>query len=376
MAQMTRPTQGVQIIEEALGAPPISTANFSAIGIAGTAPDAKIDGKFANKAKDGIAYNQPFYITKRSDAADLGSSGTLPLALDSIFAQGSVGVVVVIVDPGRNIVDFTMKPTYKAAASESAFKTAVDSITPVADRSKFYASVYQETSPTKTYLAFINLPADAVPRLKNLKDGDKIDYVTNAAGTKTIPVATGEFDAAKNRIEVDDGIFTNRQTDFTDGTAYDITLKAVTAADITSQSRTAAAGSSSDLTGVWALKKSQSEHGVTPRIIATPGIDNGTPSGSDQNTLGGELEKLAKDQRAIAIIDLPNERSEATAAAAKYGGDRTVLVSPAARMAKPGTEETIEFAMSGFVAGKIAVNDSEQGFWTPLATSHLQACSA
>ena len=92
---MARPTQGVQIIEEALGAPPISTANFSAIGIAGTAPDAK--GKFLNKAKDGIAYNQPFYITKRSDAADLGNEGTLPLALDSIFAQGSVGVVVVIV---------------------------------------------------------------------------------------------------------------------------------------------------------------------------------------------------------------------------------------------------------------------------------------
>ena len=363
MAQ-TRPTQGVQVIEEALGAPPISTANFSAIGIAGTAP--KATGKFLNEAK-GIAYNQPFYITKRSDAADLGNEGTLPLALDSIFAQGSVGVVVIIVQDEKAPVFNLDDALYQTTWTGSNPAKVEFMITNSDKRIEFQSQN-------------AHFDTDAANAVKALRRGQEITIDNNSgAGLGTAPVyrVTGtpgeEGTDANAVVYVPVEQTATTPTALTAGNSYKMDAPAQ---DGVAETQTNVIGNGSTFTGIWGFLAAGTEVGVTPRIIATPGIDNGTQkSDGTKNSLGAALETVAGKIRAIAIIDLPNDQNtvikKTTGAAAGYSSDRTLLVSPAAKMAKPGSDEAVEFAMSGFIAGKIAVNDSEQGFWTPIGNKSL-----
>ncbi|WP_440681961.1 phage tail sheath C-terminal domain-containing protein [Cysteiniphilum halobium] len=78
---------GVEVVEIDGGARPIQTVKSSVIGLIGTAPDA-----------DSTAFplNTPVLIAgNRTEAAKLGSAGTLPDAIDGIFDQ--IGAMVVVV---------------------------------------------------------------------------------------------------------------------------------------------------------------------------------------------------------------------------------------------------------------------------------------
>lgn len=78
---------GVEVVEIDTGSRPITTVRSSVIGLIGTAPDAD-DSKFP--------YDTPVLIAgTRADAVGLGSSGTLPAALDDIFDQAGAVIVVV-----------------------------------------------------------------------------------------------------------------------------------------------------------------------------------------------------------------------------------------------------------------------------------------
>ncbi len=81
---------GVEVVEIDGGARPIRTVKSSVIGLIGTAPDA-----------DNAVFplNVPVLIAgNRTEAAKLGSNGTLPDAIDGIFDQVGAMVVVVRVD--------------------------------------------------------------------------------------------------------------------------------------------------------------------------------------------------------------------------------------------------------------------------------------
>lgn len=78
---------GVEVVEIDYGPRPIRTVRSSVIGLIGTAPDADSD-KFP--------FNIPILIAgRRSDAAGIGESGTLPAALDDIFDQTGAMIVLV-----------------------------------------------------------------------------------------------------------------------------------------------------------------------------------------------------------------------------------------------------------------------------------------
>ncbi|WP_116963100.1 phage tail sheath C-terminal domain-containing protein [Fastidiosibacter lacustris] len=81
---------GVEVVEIDGGARPIRTVKSSVIGLIGTAPDAD-NAVFPLNAPVLIAGN-------RTEAAKLGSNGTLPDAIDGIFDQVGAMVVVVRVD--------------------------------------------------------------------------------------------------------------------------------------------------------------------------------------------------------------------------------------------------------------------------------------
>lgn len=83
---------GVEVLEIGAGPRPISTVRSAVIGIVGTAPEA-----------DATAFplNTPVLIAgSRKEAAKLGTTGTLPDAMDSIFDQAGAVTVVIRVDEG------------------------------------------------------------------------------------------------------------------------------------------------------------------------------------------------------------------------------------------------------------------------------------
>lgn len=85
---------GVEVVEIATGIRPISTVRSSVIGIVGTAPDA-VTGSFP--------LNTPVLVAgNRVEASKLGTSGTLPAAMDAIFDQTGAVVVVVRVEEGAD----------------------------------------------------------------------------------------------------------------------------------------------------------------------------------------------------------------------------------------------------------------------------------
>ena len=99
---------GVEVRFETISPPSVRTVDASTIFVLGTAPAADTGEKFGDGATTpAIDFNHPFLLTKRSDApsAALGTTGTLPAALDSIFAQGNFKVAMVIIDVGSDAAE-------------------------------------------------------------------------------------------------------------------------------------------------------------------------------------------------------------------------------------------------------------------------------
>jgi phage tail sheath protein FI len=85
---------GVEVIETTEGVRPIQTVRSAVIGLIGTAPGAQ--------AAD-FPLNEPVLISgSRAKAAKLGATGTLPDAMEGIFAQIGATVVVIRVEEGAD----------------------------------------------------------------------------------------------------------------------------------------------------------------------------------------------------------------------------------------------------------------------------------
>lgn len=84
---------GVQVLEVEEGSHNITTTSSSVIGVIGTAPEAK---------EEDFPLNTPVLITgSLTEAAKLGTQGTLPSALNGILAQTGASVVVVRIEEGK-----------------------------------------------------------------------------------------------------------------------------------------------------------------------------------------------------------------------------------------------------------------------------------
>jgi phage tail sheath protein FI len=88
---------GVEVLEIDAGPRPIRTVRSAVIGLIGTAPAAE-----ATK----FPLNTPVLVAgKRTDAAGLGTTGTLPAAIDAIFDQAGATIVVIRVEEGEGADD-------------------------------------------------------------------------------------------------------------------------------------------------------------------------------------------------------------------------------------------------------------------------------
>ena len=125
---------GVEVVQIDSGPRTIQTVSSSVIGVVGTAPDADAKKFPANK---------PVLIAgSRTEAAGLGTSGTLPDAIDGIFDQTGAVVVVVRVEEGgsesetiTNIIGGYSSGSYKGVHVLTTAQSVTGQTPKILDRS-------------------------------------------------------------------------------------------------------------------------------------------------------------------------------------------------------------------------------------------------
>lgn len=349
---------GVQVLYESITPPSVRTVDASTILCLGTAPGAATDGKFGQNAA--VRYNHPFLLTQRTDAPEsaLGTTGTLPAALDSIFAQGNFRVVMVIVEAGT------------ARTAKTAVELTVDTYGDLTTATNDWVL---DTIGGNPYLVLQTSPAAAdVTALTAMQVGDTLNVQPDGGGTpiQTWTIAAA-YDSTNRRIQLAPG---SDLTGFTAATAYEIHIPAVAADMGEAETRTNAIGSSSELTGIYAAHAATSVLGRNslPRLICAPGIDTGSRPGGAGNPLAAAMVVVAENIKAMAFIDGPNTtHADVITYIADFDSPRAVVLDPAVLVSDADGNLT-EQALSGFAAGVVARNDYDNGWWTSFSNKPIR----
>ena len=377
---------GIQVLEEALGAPPLRSVNISTIGLVGTAPNVVTTGKFAENGV--VQYNKPYLITRRSQApdADLGAgdSSTLKEALDLIYAQGNPRVVFSIIEAQKGGTALTVADLTQFVYDQEDNNT-------VGQRFTFEGTlVAAVASNTATYLKVkgliegIETRLDAITLADNdfilIKEGDTVkarvqvsgDYDTTndrypikaiVAGTDTTAAGTAVSQSLP-QVEA--------EALLSDDAEYMLSIDRATAgvvpADDNAVIRGRAIGNEAAKTGVYSLLNAKAETGVKPSIILAPNLNTQERPGNSKNPLAAALEAVAKRLKAIAIVDADGSSvADATTYAGDFDSDRVYMVAP---KVKVGSPIQVRDASPAF-AGLTAVNDATRGWWTPISNRPL-----
>ena len=365
---------GVNIREETISPPSVRTVDASTIFVIGTAPDADVTSKFGDGVEDNngekqggkkILYNEPFLLTSRTDANsdDLGEIGTLPRALDSIFAQGNFKVIMVIIEESGDIEAAAEVELDVAEFHSTTDETVLDGISGADDH---WAIIHDDG---KRYLAFKNLPTGDGTKLTALTTGRVVEvYASGTSNLLQSYTIQDAYDSTNVRIQVDDGAASDG---LTNGTDYDLKVAAVTAVNGEVQTRANAQGDPSDLTGIYAALSAESAHGVKPRLLCAPGLDTGSRPSGAANGLAAAMVIVADRLRAMAIIDGPNTtHKDVITYINDFDTPRAIVVDPAALIS---TENGVEVqALSGFVAGVIGRTDYDHGWWSSFSNKPIK----
>lgn len=354
---------GVVVSEVAnVSPPPIPLPNISAIGLIGTAPDihigdANTPGKFTkmdSNDKPVAGYNEPYMLTRRGDAPtrELGSTGTLPDALDAIFAQqGSCRVIIVPIEAFEtgNALDLsaatyiaTLPDTAKSNKSEWTLATVDGQLTLLFDTG------FSDEDSAK---------------IANIKKGQVLT-LSPSTGTAKVLEAVANTVTKKTRSKAG-GKWQIPVKETTTGatlSAGDYRIQAP-AQDGTDKTRITATGVLGDRTGVYAMLSAKSRHGFAPRILTAAGLDTGSRPNNAANPLGAAMKAVADELRAIAYIDGPSTTHQAALDSAEdYGSDRVYFIDPNVKTSKAG--KVVIRAASAFAAGLTMKTDAQYGWWT------------
>jgi phage tail sheath protein FI len=296
---------GVEVLQIDTGARPITTVRSSVIGLIGTAPEADAD-KFP--------LDTPVLIASRSDWAGIGTTGTLPTALDLIYDQA--GAVVVLV---------------RVAAGQTEAETLTNIIGGT-DNSGNYLGV-------QCFLAAENI-AGYAPRVL-VAPG--FTHQRSANGILAIPVSN-------------------------QGAGY-VTAPTVTISGGGGSGATAVAvlGTGADAGKVVSITITNpgSNYSSAPTVTIGAPPEGGTQAVAGTATRGAvrsrvlsELLGIANRLRAVIIADGPNTNdSAAIQVADDFGSDRIYVVDPWVLRNGENTPA------SPAVAGLINKIDNERGFW-------------
>ena len=332
---------GVRVTEGALGAPPISIPPASNIGIIGTAPGVLPAGKF--RENGAIKYNHPFLITTRKEAEDLGGEGTLPAALDGIFAQTRANVVFSIIEEvptriGVGPFSKTNKATPGTTIANFGFSKAGTTVTLILNAS-------DASNPNAN--AILGLDIGQIIKIAHDSGGTsegryevESETTTESSGTTTFTITAREVQAIAPAIAADDVV--------------SITFEAV---DGELSTRANAVGDAAAGTGVFSLLNAESVQQVRPNLLLATGLNTGVKPGGVANPIGAALEVVAERLNGIALLAGPNtDHAAALDWASDYGSDRVYLIDPFVKVLRG--LEIVDQDPTAHIAGLIVRNDN------------------
>lgn len=341
---------GVNVTESNVSPPPIRLPQVSNIGVIGTAPGVDPNGKFGLDGN--IRYNHPFLITSRAQAAalDLGNNGTIPDALDAIFAQTRAKVIFGIVPEiptGAAVEAFTR------SAHPASHTTAADIFIDLTNNRIEMGSNASDTTGNREALL-------------GLVVGQKISISPPSVTTKGIYTVTGPVTTGTNVLYIPIAQETAEKPTIADDNV--ITIE-VAAQDGELQTRLNATGADGEpKSGVYTLLDAEAVTGVRPNIILAPDLGTGGGDENSKNPLGAALEIVADRLRAVALVAGPNTTHEdaVTKFAPQYGSDRVYMIDPYVKTAKGNRDAT------SFIAGLIVKNDAaEEAGWANSPSNEL-----
>jgi phage tail sheath protein FI len=300
---------GVETVELNRGPVPISVVKSAVIGLVGIAPRGPV--------------NQLTIVQNAQDAAQFGAQVpgfSIPQALDAILAQGS-GLVVVV-----NGFDYA---------------TNTDD---VEDES------LPATSGGKTKLAFAPIP--------------------NAQGALGVSMVKGTNTAVSaNAYRVDDfgNVTVIDFTEIPEGTVLKATYKKLDAALVaSSQIIGAVDGTTNAKTGYKLFAECFNTFGFVPKLLISPNYSHIT-------AIATEMLSAADKYRAIALLDAPTNTTPAGAITGRgptgnvgrfnTSSKRAYLLYPWVKAYDPATDTDVLRPYSSFMAGVIAANDLNNGYW-------------
>lgn len=137
----------------------------------------------------------------------------------------------------------------------------------------------------------------------------------------------------------------------------------IVAVKISGDSASNAMGDAAQGTGLYALLKAQTKLGYTPKVILAPTFASDT---GVQTALFNVSDKL----RAVSIIEgtMNNTSAEVKAAADNQGSSRYYLGHPWVE----GEGNVGDMPLSPFIAGLVARNDGENGFWSNPSNKEIK----
>ena len=354
---------GIEVIERADNLKPLRPAPTSVIGLVGSAGKGPV--------------NTPTLIAgdRTRAAAVFGGAGTIPDALEAIFAQAAVTVVAVnVFDPAVRLfaaADYVFDGEDLDLPATTVTGLSVQPSgggTPrVAGGTVTDEEVTISGNPGSVQVTGRNIRSVVVRRAAGGTAYDVTnDYTLDAATGTVTRVAVGAI-AANATIYVS-YTYGDYTLDAATGTvtrvaggaiAANATVQAtfrgapkistVTAADVRG-----AAGQNP--TGIAALTSAESVTGYAPRLLIAPGF-------TDDETTAQALIGIADRTRGVAILDGPSTTDdEARTYAAGFDARRAYLVDPGVRVAD-AAGDVVDRPASAYVAGVIARVDTEIGFW-------------
>lgn len=295
---------GVETIVLNQGPRPVQVIKSAVIALVGIAPNE-------------FGKNSLVLVQNDNDIANYGKpvpGFNIPQALAQIFAQGGATVLVV------NTFDLTANTAQ------------------VTDEVKVVAS-------GKTKLGFAPLTA---PTIKT--SGDVA--VTWVAGTDYTIDAYGNFQALTSAVTDGSYKFTYKKFDSTTVNAAQI----IGTVDGSTEART---GSK-----CWALAKNL--YGFNPKILIAPQY-------SSLATVAAELQSVALTYRAVTFLDgaygttvagAITNRGIASSTNFNTSSKRAYLLYPFLKAFDEATNGNVDFPYSSFMAGVLATNDLNNGYWS------------
>ncbi len=124
-----------------------------------------------------------------------------------------------------------------------------------------------------------------------------------------------------------------------------------------------AAGDIANYTGIFALLNADNIVKYKPKILLCPYFCSITTDKNKPNAIVSSLNIVAEKLRAVAILDGPNtNREDAVDLAKNIGSSRTMLIDPSYTPSF-SVEGIANVSSSSLLAGVLAKNDSQKGFW-------------